>query len=72
MTLQELILKRVIIKNLGNTMKFYKEKEGEWAFINDIITAKREIRIDIPDKPKNKPFYNKIGKSFKRSQTKRY
>lgn len=29
-------------KNLGNTMKFYKEKEGEWAFINDIITAKEK------------------------------
>ena len=43
-------------KELGNTMKLYKEKEGNEKFINDILTAKREIRIDIPDKPKTSFF----------------
>lgn len=55
-------------KNLGNTMKFYKEKEGEWAFINDIITAKREIRIDIPDKPKTSLFITKLVKALKEAK----
>ena len=47
-------------KDFGNIMKFYKEKEGECEFINDIITAKREIRIDISDKPKTSLFITKL------------
>lgn len=55
-------------KELGNTMKFYKEKEGEWEFINDIITSKREIRIDIPDKPKTSLFITKLVKALKEAK----
>ncbi len=35
----------------GEIMRFFEREEGYQAFLNDIRNARREIRVDIPDKP---------------------
>lgn len=45
----------------GSTMSFFNSSDGHYAFIDDIFSAKREIRIDIPDKPVGDTFCKKLA-----------
>lgn len=49
LTGQELSERRSAIS--GSTMSFFNNDEGNRRFLKDISEARREIRIDIPDRP---------------------
>lgn len=47
-----------------NIMSFFDCDEGYGHFLNDINGARREIRIDLPDKPVEDDFFEKNGNSI--------
>ena len=55
---QELSQKRSAIS--GSTMSFFDNDEGNRRFLKDISEARREIRIDIPDKPMEDAFSRQL------------
>lgn len=50
-----------LFANGSNKIVFYSKMDGESNFIKDVITARREIRIDIPDKPTDDKFIAKLA-----------
>lgn len=56
---QELSRKRPAISD--SSMSFYDSDEGSRHFLNDISEARREIRIDIPDKPVEDAFSGQLS-----------
>lgn len=59
LTGQELSQKRTAIS--GSTMSFFDNDEGNRRFLKDIAEARREIRIDIPDKPVEDVFSRQLA-----------
>ena len=59
LTGQELSQKRPAIS--GSTMSFFDNDEGNCRFLRDIAEARREIRIDIPDKPVEDVFSRQLA-----------
>lgn len=65
---QELIHSR----RLGNSniMQFYTDDTGVRDFVKDILAAKREIRVDIPDRPTDNSTLTEITKALQIAKTK--
>ena len=59
LTGQELSQKRPAIS--GSTMSFFDNDEENCRFLKDIAEARREIRIDIPDKPVEDVFSRQLA-----------
>ncbi len=68
LTGQELSQKRTAIR--GSTMSFFNNDEGNRRFLKDIEEARREIRIDIPDKPVEDGFSRKLATTLQTAKGK--
>ena len=64
----ELSQKRTAIS--GSTMSFVNNDEGNRWFLKDIAEARREIRIDIPDKPVEDAFSKQLAIALQAAQGK--
>lgn len=45
-------------------MNFYTQEDGNQEFLNNILKAKKEIRIDIPNKPVESSFCITLAKTL--------
>lgn len=63
-------LLRTKTKNNYDIMNFYNKKEGNISFLKDIENARREIRIDIPDKPVDDNFCKQLAMALKDAKRK--
>lgn len=52
----------------SDTMKFFDKDEGNRCFLKDISEAQNEIRIDIPDKPVEDEFLQKLTMALQTSR----
>lgn len=68
MTGQDLSQKRSEIS--GSAMSFFDKDEGNCRFLKDIAEARREIRIDIPDKPVDDGFSIKLARALQVAKVK--
>lgn len=68
LTGQELSRKRSGIS--GSTMSFFNNKEGNYRFLKDIEEARREIRIDIPDRPVGDVFSGQLATALQTAKRK--
>jgi len=68
LTGQELSQKRSSIS--GSTMSFFDNDEGNRRFLKDIAEARREIRIDIPDKPVEDGFSRQLAMALQTAKGK--
>lgn len=68
LTGQEISKKRFVIN--GSTMNFFAYGEGNRQFLEDIAEARREIRIDIPDKPVVDTFLPELAKALQTAKKK--
>lgn len=68
LTGQELSQKRTAIS--GSTMSFFDNDEGNCRFLKDISEARREIRIDIPDKPVEDAFSRQLATALQTAKGK--
>ena len=62
LTGQELSKKRTEI--CGTTMSFWGNDDGTQRFLKDIANARREIRIDIPDRPVENSFVMQLSSAL--------
>lgn len=60
---QELSQRRSAIS--GSTMSFFDNDDGNRRFLKDVSEARREIRIDIPDKPVEDAFSGQLATALK-------
>lgn len=65
---QELSQKRSVIN--GSIMEFFNNDEGNRCFLNNIKEARREIRIDIPDKPVENKFSGQLAMTLQAAKEK--
>jgi len=65
---QELIRSRKL--GTSDAMNFYNDENGKREFIKDILAAKREIRVDIPDKPVDNNALVEIAKALQSAKAK--
>lgn len=68
LTGQELSRKRSAIR--GSTMSFFDNDEGKYRFLKDIAEARREIRIDVPDKPVEDVFLKRLATALQTAKGK--
>ena len=68
LTGQELSQKRPAIS--GSTMSFFDNDEENCRFLKDIAEARREIRIDIPDKPVEDAFSRQLAMALQTAKGK--
>ena len=68
LTGQELLQKRSKIS--GSTMRFVDDNEKNNLLLIDIVEARREIRIDIPDKPVDDAFSEQLATALQMAKEK--
>lgn len=54
----------------SSLMSFFDNNEGTKQFLNDIVAAKREIRIDIPDKPVDDAYARQLATALRTAKGK--
>lgn len=65
---QELSQKRSVID--GSIMEFFNNDDGNHCFLKDIKEARREIRMDIPDKPVENMFSGQLAMALQAAKRK--
>lgn len=59
-------------RTLGNAglMRFFDDETGVLAFLRDIVSAKKDIRVDIPDSPVENQSLTEIAKALQAAKRK--